>query len=228
MNIPADRKMTVLHASPWQLYRSAVKLALEKRENIEFIGEAATGKELLELLDVTIPLIIIMDIRLPSGFEVLEKVKRDFPEVRVMILTLLDDPSIIIKSLELGVFGYLTLDAGSGDIYDAIISCLKNQVYLSVGARQSLGRSFNYLSAAEIKILDLLAENKSDELIAWKMDLSARTVRAIIEKLQYLSGTTSEGELIALATKKGFIEPVRVFQNRPKKVRFWEVLGLFK
>jgi DNA-binding NarL/FixJ family response regulator len=221
MNIPADRKITVIHASPWQLYRNGVKLFLEKRENIEFIGEAATGEELLELLAARRPYIIILDICVSGGFEALAKVREQFPAIRVIILTLHNDPSIITKALGLGAYGYLTSDAGSDDIYDAIISCFKNRVYLNVGARASQGRSFEYLGANEIRMIRLLAQNTSIEIIARELDLSLRTVHVIIERLKSLSCTATEEELVALARKKGFIEPEAVHEEGPEKLPFW-------
>ncbi len=223
MSIPVDRPITIIHASPWKLYREGLKGAFERKEDIEIIGEAASGTELLSLLNHRQPDLVIMDINMSeNGLEKLALVRNRFPEIKIIILTIIIDPSTISKALALGVNGYLTIAAGSDEIYEAIISTFRNGLYLGIGGRYP-GRSFDYLNAKEIKLIKQLAQNVSPQVIALNMDVSVRTVDALIEKLIYLSGTSNTDELIAMARKKGFIEQ----PNMPSaKLPFWRKIKI--
>ena len=220
MSIPIGRPITIIHTSPWKLYREGVKRAFERKNDIEIIGEAASGHELLNLLELKQPDLIIIDINMSvSGIETLTLVRKRFPELKIIVLTIINDQPTIAKALEQGINGYLTIDAGSDEIYEAIISVFRTNLYIRIGGRYP-GRTFDCLNAYEINLIKKLSQNFSPEVIARNMDLTTRTVDALIEKLLYLSGTSNTEELIALARKKGFIEQSN--QHRAPKLPFWK------
>lgn len=227
MSIPLDRPITIIHASPWKLYREGVRRAFEGKDDIDIIGEAFDGNELLSLLDHKQPDLIIIDINMTlSGLETVALIRKRFPELKIIIVTVINDPSTIAKALELGINGYLTIDAGSDEIYEAIISTFRtSSVYLRMGGSRYPGQTFDYLTAKEIKLIKLLSQNSSLEIITQELDLTTRTVLAIIEKLIYLSATSNKEEMIALARKKGFIEQTNLHQI-PEKLPFWKRIRL--
>lgn len=208
MIAPIDGKITVIHACQWDLFRKGVRLALEKRENIQFIGEAKNGKELIELLTEKQADIVILDINMPimDGLETLPILKKRFPQIGVIMLTMHNDPEIILRTLECGANGYLTADAGSDDIYNAILSSFGPGIYFSKGARQSLNPSFDSLKAKEVKLIRSLANNISEDKIAEELDLSVRTIRVIVDRLMKAARVSTVEELINQARQKGYVE----------------------
>lgn len=208
MIVPTDRKITVIHACQWDLFRKGVRLALEKRENIQFIGEAKNGKELIDLLDENQADIVILDISMPimNGLEALPILKQRYPQMRVIMLTMHSDPEIILRTLECGANGYLTADAGSDDIYNAILSSFGPGIFFSKSARQSLNPSFESLKAKEVQLIRSLANNISEDRIAQELDLSMRTIRVIIDRLMKAAKVSTVEELIDKARQKGYVE----------------------
>jgi two-component system nitrate/nitrite response regulator NarL len=208
MDLPQGRKITIMHACQWDLFRKGVKLALEKRSEIEFIGDAKNGKDLMDLLDQRRPDVVILDISMPimDGIQTLSLIKHRFPSVKVIMLTMHNDPEMILRTLENGANGYLTADTESEDIYNAILSSFGPGIYFSKSARQSLNPSFESLKAKEVKLIRSLANNVSEEKIAQELDLSVRTIRVIIDRLLKAARVSTVEELVMQAREKGYVE----------------------
>ncbi|HEY8387740.1 MAG TPA: hypothetical protein VIK74_04010, partial [Parasegetibacter sp.] len=130
----------------------------------------------------------------------------------------------IVRTLELGANAYLTADAEAGEIYHALFSCFKPGIYLSTRARQYLTRTFDFLSANEIKIIKSLSRDINSVIMAKEIGFSPEIIEEIIEKLKKMAQVSTSEELVELARKMGFIERKEVPQKHPKKTPIWRRL----
>jgi DNA-binding NarL/FixJ family response regulator len=202
------------------LFRSGVKIALSHKKDIEIIAEAENGQQLLNTLHAIQPDVILLDITMPilGGIETLPEVKKMYPDVKVIMLTMHNDHSMIAKLMEMGANSYLTKDSDSDTIHEAIVTCRKNEYYFNsltnlalidgLKTKRSNDSTLNIdaqLSEKETHILKLMCEEKSTKEIADMVDLSPRTVEAIRDKLRAKTGAKSMAGLVLFAVKNGIV-----------------------
>lgn len=213
----------VIIADDHVLYRAGVKTSLSTKKDIKVIAEADNGMHLLNLIK-NIPVdVILLDIQMPimDGIATLPEIKKISPQTKVIMLTMVDDQSMITKLMELGANSYLTKTSDSEIIYEAIKTCFESEYYFNsltnkalltnlkqrhVGPPQQMTSPEVQLSEKETTILRLMCEEKSTKEIADMVDLSPRTVEAIRDKLKVKTGSKSTAGLIMYAVKHKIIE----------------------
>ena len=217
----SEASLKVIIADDHVLFRAGVKTALSLKKDIRIIGEADNGQQLLHLLKHLQPDVILLDIQMPimDGITALPEIKKLYPEVRIIMLTMHNDHSMISRLMELGANAYLTKNSDSEVIYEAIKTCYTNEYYFNDLTNKALldglrtKRNADAFAPAEIKlsdkekhILKLMCEEKSTKEIADMVDLSPRTVEAIRDKLKSKTGVKSMAGLVIYAIKSGIIE----------------------
>jgi DNA-binding NarL/FixJ family response regulator len=122
MKTNSPGKIKVLITDDHALFRTGVKTSLAHYPDIEFIGEAENGMQLLNLVKFLQPDVILLDIQMPimDGIATLPEVKKVLPDVKIIMLTMNDDVSMISKLMEIGANSYLTKNSDSETIYEAI------------------------------------------------------------------------------------------------------------
>lgn len=215
----------VIIADDHVLYRAGVKTSLSSKKDVKVIAEADNGMHLLNLIK-TLPCdVILLDIQMPvmDGIAALPEIKKILPNVKVIMLTFVEDQSMITKLMELGANSYLTKTSDVEIIYEAIKTCyeqeyyfnsLTNQALLSnlkqrqapVNTQQMMQQQDVQLSDKETTILRLMCEEKSTKEIADMVDLSPRTVESIRDKLKVKTGAKSTAGLIMYAVRHKIIE----------------------
>lgn len=122
----------VIIADDHVLYRAGVKTALCQKD-VKVIGEADNGMHLLNMLKMIRPDVILLDIQMPimDGITALPEIKKLYPDVRVIMLTMMDDHSMITKLMEIGANSYLTKTSDSEIIYEAIKTCFEQEYYFN-------------------------------------------------------------------------------------------------
>lgn len=211
----------VIVADDHVLFRAGVKTALSMKKDVRLIGEADNGQQLLHLLKHLQPDVILLDIQMPimDGITTLPEIKKLYPDIKIIMLTMHNDHSMISKLMELGANAYLTKNSDSEVIYEAIKTCYVNEYYfndltnkaLLDGLRtkrhnDSFGPAEVKLSEKEKHILKLMCDEKSTKEIADMVDLSPRTVEAIRDKLKSKTGVKSMAGLVMYAVKSGIID----------------------
>jgi DNA-binding NarL/FixJ family response regulator len=220
-NLDSNRVIKVAICDDHALFRAGVKTSLSMRKDVQMIAEAENGMQLLNLLKHIQPDVILLDIQMPimDGLTTLPEVKKLYPEVKVIMLSMHNDHSMISRMMEIGANSYLTKDSDSESIYQAIKTCfdqefffneLTNKALLS-GLRTKRTTDSNMpqdvdLNEKEKTILKLMCEEKSTKEIADIVDLSPRTVEAIRDKLKTKTGTKSMAGLVMYAVKAGIVE----------------------
>lgn len=200
------------------LYRAGVKTALSTKKDVKIIAEADNGMHLLNMLKMIQPDVILLDIQMPvmDGIGALPEIKKNWPHIKVIMLTMMDDHSMITKLMELGANSYLSKTSDSEIIYEAIKTCYEQEYYFNTLTNKALLTNLKTknnltpqkmvqaeanLSDKEMLILKLMCEEKSTKEIADIVELSPRTVEAIRDKLKVKTGTKSTAGLIMYAVK---------------------------
>jgi DNA-binding NarL/FixJ family response regulator len=215
--------INVIIADDHVLYRAGVKTALSSKKDIKIIAEADNGSHLLNLLKGIQPDVILLDIQMPimDGIATLPEVKRLYPQIKIIMLTMMDDQSMITKLMELGANSYLTKTSDSEIIYEAIKTCHEQEFYFNSLTNKALLNNLRHkspmssiklqqedatLSDKEITVLRLMCEEKSTREIAEAVDLSPRTIEAIRDKLKTKTGAKSTAGLIMFAVKNNLLD----------------------
>ena len=210
----------VVIADDHALFRTGVKTSLTGRKDIQMIAEAENGMQLLNLLKHIKPDVVLLDIHMPimDGYTTLPEIKKLYPEIKVIMLSMNNDPSIITKMMEVGANSYLTKESDSETIYQAIRTCFEQEFFFNDLTNKALLNGLRMkkpaeastqevnLSEKEITILKLMCEEKSTKEIADIVDLSPRTVEAIRDKLKTKTGVKSMAGLVMYAIKAGIVE----------------------
>jgi len=226
MNESYQAPIRVIIADDHVLYRAGVKTSLSIRKDVEVIAEADNGMHLLNLIKNLEVDVILLDIQMPimDGIATLPEVKKIAPNAKVIMLTMVDDNSMITKLMELGANSYLTKTSDSEIIYEAIKTCHEQEYYFNSLTNKALltnliqknpttpapivSAETAQLNEKETLILRLMCEEKSTKEIADIVDLSPRTVEAIRDRLKVKTGSKSTAGLIMYAVKHKIIEEI--------------------
>jgi len=220
-NHDTNSVIKVAIADDHALFRTGVKTSLQLRKDIQMVAEAENGMQLMNLLKHIQPDVVLLDISMPimDGLTALPEIKRLYPNIKVIMLSMHNEHSVISQMMEIGANSYLTKESGADMIYEAIrgvyehdffFNELTNKALLS-GLRTKRNTESSMmqdvqLTEKEITILKLMCEEKSTKEIADMVDLSPRTVEAIRDKLKTKTGTKSMAGLVLYAVKAGLVE----------------------
>src|SRR5689334_20166078 len=215
-----DAVIKVAIADDHTLFRTGVKTSLQSRKDIQMVAEAENGMQLLNLLKHIKPDVILLDIQMPimDGLTTLPEIKKLYPDVKVIMLSMHNDHSMITRMMEIGANSYLTKESDSETIYQAIRTCYEQEFFFNDLTNKALLNGLRtkkpaesvtpdvHLTDKEVTILKLMCEEKSTKEIADMVDLSPRTVEAIRDKLKTKTGVKSMAGLVMYAVKAGIVE----------------------
>jgi DNA-binding NarL/FixJ family response regulator len=204
------------------LFRQGVKTAMSMKKDIKIMFEADNGMQLLNTLKHMQPDVILLDVSMPimDGIATLPEVKKLYPHIKVIMLTMHDEHTMIAKLMEMGANSYLTKNSDSELIYEAIKTCHEQEFFFHALTNKALIDGLRMkrqaaegpyaqdvkLNDKEIMVLRLMCEEKSTKEIADIVDLSPRTVEAIRDKLKSKIGARSTAGLILYAVKNNIID----------------------
>jgi DNA-binding NarL/FixJ family response regulator len=216
----AGHAIKVAIADDHTLFRAGVKTALSVKKDVELIAEADNGMQLLNLLKHVEPDVILLDIQMPimDGIQTLPEIRKLYPHVKVIILSMHNDHSMISKLMEIGANSYLTKNSDSETIYQAIKTCYEQEFFFNELTNKALlsglrtkrndGSSFQdaMLTEKELTVLKLMCEERTTKEIADIVEISPRTVEAIRDKLKTKTGSKSMAGLVMCAIKNKIIQ----------------------
>jgi len=219
-NLEPNRPIKVAIADDHTLFRAGVKTALSMKKDIEMIAEADNGMQLLNLLKHIEPDVILLDIQMPimDGIATLPEIRKLYPHVKVIMLSMHNDHSMISKLMEICANSYLTKNSDSETIYQAIKTCFEQEFFFNELTNKALLTGLRtkktepnapddvQLSDKELRILKLMCEEKTTKEIADIVEISPRTVEAIRDKLKTKTGSKSMAGLVMYAVKNGILQ----------------------
>ena len=176
--------------------------------------------QLLNLLRHIKPDVILLDIQMPimDGLSTLPEIKKLYPDIKVIMLSMHNDHSMITRMMEIGANSYLTKESDSETIYQAVRTCFEEEFFFNDLTNKALLNGLRtkkapeaeapdvHLTDKETTVLRLMCEEKSTKEIADIVDISPRTVEAIRDKLKSKTGTKSMAGLVMYAVKAGIVE----------------------
>jgi RNA polymerase sigma factor (sigma-70 family) len=210
----------ILLADDHTVVREGLRALVEKQPDMTVVGEAADGHDVLRVAEEQSPDVIIMDIAMPNmnGIEATRRILASNSHTAVVILSMHQDESYVLRSLKAGAKGYLLKDSVRGDVIDAIravaqgrsfltrkVSRVLQEDYVREMERRGLEDSYDLLTDREREILQLVAEGRTNKEVALMLNISLTTVEThrthILQKLNL----HSVPELILYAVRKGII-----------------------
>lgn len=181
-------KISILLAEDHVLVRAGIRALLQSLSYTEVVAEAGDGQEALHLITQLQPNIVLMDISMPklNGLEVTRRMVKQFPEVRIIMLSMHMNEEYVLQALNAGAAGYLLKDSSIAELELAIRSVFDGETYLSppvsrhiadyvrrVGSQTSM---LERLTPRQREILQLIAEGQTVKEIAGRLNISAKTV----------------------------------------------------
>jgi two-component system, NarL family, response regulator NreC len=210
----------ILLADDHTVVRDGLRALLEKQPDMTVVGEAADGRDSVRLAEEQSPDVVVMDIAMPNmnGIEATRRILAANPRTNVVMLSMHQDESYVLRSLKAGAKGYLLKDSLRSDVIEAIrtvsqgrsfmtrkVSRILQEDYIRQMERRGLEDSYDLLTDREREILQLVAEGKTNKDVATLLNISLTTVEThrthILQKL----GLHSVPELILYAVRKGII-----------------------
>lgn len=221
----ASRKIRVLIADDHQIVREGLASVLEGKGDIEVVGLAADGKEAVAKARDLSPDVVIMDISMPNmnGVEATRQIKKESPQIGVVVLTMYGDEEYIFDLVRAGAAGYLLKDADSAQIAKAIraVSRGESMIHPSIAAKilnefsqlssgrgqkgTRAARSGEELTERELTVLRLLAEGRSNKEIANELKLSDKTIKNHIHSIFRKLDVTDRTKAVISAVRLGLI-----------------------
>lgn len=209
----------IVLADDHMMFRQGIKRIIEEVIGFEVVGEVGDGIKILEVLKKSTPHMVILDISMPNlrGIEATREIKKAFPDIKILILTMHKSKEYLYHALSAGAEGYLLKEDADTELLSAIETVRRGKVYISplfsVELPENLLRKymrgefkppFEPLSTREREVLKLIAEGKSSKEIAYLLSISIRTVHHHRDNIMSKLNIRNTAELVKYAIQKGY------------------------
>ncbi len=208
-------KLRIIIADDHTLMRAGLVTLMARMTDVEVVGEASNGREAVKMARDLAPDIALMDIAMPelNGLEAADRVHRDTPKTKVIILSMHANEEYVAQALKAGASGYLLKDAATTELDMAIRVVAQGQFYLSPSISRQVVDSYlkggptglDLLSPRQREILQLIAEGKSTRDIAEALHLSVKTIETHRAQLMERLEIYDTASLVKYALRKGLI-----------------------
>lgn len=207
----------VVLADDHTLVRAGIRALLDRMPDVEVVGEAGDGREALAQVAAMHPDILLADIAMPgmSGLEATERLRQEYPRVRVIMLSMHANEEYVLQALRAGASGYLLKDAASVELDLAIRAAVAGQTYLSPAISRQIIESYmtrvgggtppEPLTPRQREILRHIAEGRSTKEIAYALQISVKTVETHRTQLMERLDIHDVAGLVKYAMRAGIV-----------------------
>jgi two-component system response regulator NreC len=209
----------ILLADDHGILRAGLRSLLHPEPDLEVVGEASDGAQALQFATQLHPDLIIMDISMPmmGGIEALEALRERLPEIKVLMLTVHEDESLLRKAILAGASGYVPKRAVEAELTSAIRTVMRGDIYIHPAMTRALLKGFasersskaaseNTLTHRELEVLRLLARGYTNNQVAERLCISARTVEGHRANLMGKLDLHSRMEVVEYAEQHGLLD----------------------
>ena len=211
----------VLISDDHAILRSGLKMLLNAEPDIEVIGEATTGEEAIKLAGELKPDLVLMDVSMPGmgGLEATEQIKKRYPQIKVLILTMHESEAYLFRTIKAGGSGYVLKKSADTELISAIHQVIQGESFLKPSVTMALAQdylervqagevndTYSTLTEREREILKLIAEGNTNPEIAKLLVISVRTVETHRAHIMDKLGLHHRSELVKYAFRKGLLD----------------------
>ena len=215
-------KTKIVIAEDHQLFREGLKAMLLSRGNLELVGEAEDSLEAIRIVQGRQPDLLLLDLSMPrlSGISVIRDIKRQFPEILILVLSIHESDQYVLEAFDAGANGYCIKDASRKELMMAIDSVLEGKTYISPGIADNVmegyleGRkhlkektAWDTITQREREVLKLLAEGHTNKEIAEFLNISVKTVEKHRANIMQKTDLHNASALTAYAIQQGLVNP---------------------
>ncbi|MGO8931346.1 MAG: response regulator [Limisphaerales bacterium] len=219
------KKLRILLADDHKVVRDGLRLLIDGQRDMRVAGEAATGKEALRQARDLRPDVVVMDLSMPemNGLQATERLKAEWPEVKVVALTVHEDPSYLVQLCKAGAAGYVLKRSAGDELIAAIRIVARGGLHFdpTVASKALTGRVREFsgkggpragdLSEREKEVLILVAWGYSNKEIAGDLDLSVKTVETYRVRISEKLALRSRTEIVQYALRQGWLNEAYPF-----------------
>lgn len=199
------------------IVREGLRLILETTEGIEIVGEASDGAECLHLVPKLKPDVILMDLQMPrmDGITAIGHLRREHPEIAIVILTTFNEDELMIRGLQAGARGYLLKDTNRTNLLDTIQAAARGETLLkpeilarllSAEPAAAAAQKATLLTERELEVLQAAARGERNKEIAYKLGITERTVKAHLASIYQKLNVDSRAAAVAVAAREGLLD----------------------
>jgi two-component system, NarL family, response regulator NreC len=216
-------KIRVMIADDHAILRAGLRMLVDAQADMEVVSEAPDGEKALQTARDTKPDVALLDLTMPrvGGMKALEKLAKDCPETRVLVLTMHDDPAYLRSALAAGASGYLLKRAVDAELLAAIravhrggifvdprlASVLIQDVLAKRSPKTGPRRQVNILSRRELQVLRLVARGYTSAQIAKQIFVGVKTIETYRARLAEKLGLRTRSDVIRFAVQTGLLTP---------------------
>jgi DNA-binding NarL/FixJ family response regulator len=206
----------ILIADDHRIVRQGLRTLLQKEPDLQVVAEADDGRVTVRLVREMVPDVVIMDVAMPdlNGIEATRQIVSEFPQVKVIALSMYADRRFVVNMLRAGAVGYLLKDCAFEELARAIRAVLAHKVYLSPGVTDIVVKGFvqgnpqeasayQVLTCREREVLQLMAEGRSTAQIAESLHVSGKTIETHRQQMMQKLNLRSVAELTKYAIREG-------------------------
>jgi len=211
-----EKIIRIALADDHKIFRDGIRMALKNRGYLKILWEASDGKDMMHKLKLKLPDVLLMDIRMPEidGINALQIIRKEYEELKIIILSMYDDREIITTMMEYGANAFLSKTTDPDEIYKAILGCMNDDFYFNDLVNTAVLLKLQYkknvrkfypaaikFNEKELKILKLICEDKTTEEISEDVFLSPRTIETIRQNMKSKVGVKTIAGLVMYAMR---------------------------
>lgn len=215
----------ILLVEDHKLVRNGLRLILDSHDDIEVIGESDNGVQALEFLSNNeLPDLVVTDINMPEmdGIALICKVRLEFPDVKIAVLSMIDENATVIEAFKAGAAGYLSKNSDYNELLGGVLQLASGKRYLSTSIglglldnfqvvqpavidKEAISRRYE-ISERELSVLELIAQGFTNAEIADRIFLSKRTVEGLRQQLIDKTKTKNTADLVRFAFQNKLLQ----------------------
>ena len=209
----------LLLADDHRMFRQGLREMIERKTDWEVVGEAATGREALELVEQLHPDIVLLDIQMPemNGVAVAQRLAQSHPDVKIIMLTMYREDQHLVEAIQAGARAYLLKDADAQELISIVARVQRGESALDPALTARVFDALRRLSTREAEneqlterereILQLVAIGLENRAIAARLHLSEKTIGNRMSEIFQKLGVTNRTQAALVARERGIIPP---------------------